>query len=79
MGILRLFCRPHWRRIWTMHETAVAKNLQVLCGTKHIDWHMLERMRIINGVIEAAMDRFRRSLEAVHISIEMVMLSVRRR
>ena len=38
MALVKLFSRPYWQRVWTMQETAIAKSLHVLCGTKSIQW-----------------------------------------
>lgn len=40
--ICRLFHMPWWKRIWTLQEFLVAKELQIRCGDKRIPWRGLK-------------------------------------
>jgi hypothetical protein len=37
-ALMRLMSRSWWRRVWVIQETAVAKDVQFLCGERQIAW-----------------------------------------
>jgi hypothetical protein len=41
-GICKLLQMPWWKRIWTLQEFVVAKELQIRCGDKRIPWRDLQ-------------------------------------
>ncbi|KAF2191691.1 HET-domain-containing protein [Zopfia rhizophila CBS 207.26] len=37
-SLIHLFSRPWWKRTWVIQEVALAKDVVVLCGSRHIPW-----------------------------------------
>lgn len=38
LGIVALYIRPWWRRVWTTQEIGLAQRAEVHCGDKHLPW-----------------------------------------
>jgi hypothetical protein len=38
IGIVSLYTRPWWERVWTMQEVVLAQKVEVHCGSKHVPW-----------------------------------------
>lgn len=38
-GIRELCQRPYWKRLWVYQELKLARNIQLMCGTKTIAWN----------------------------------------
>jgi hypothetical protein len=38
LGIVALYIRPWWRRVWTTQEIGLAQRAEVYCGDKHLPW-----------------------------------------
>lgn len=41
IGIVALYIRPWWKRVWTAQEIALARRAEVHCGDKHVPWEFL--------------------------------------
>ncbi|CAK1364378.1 unnamed protein product [Cercospora beticola] len=48
-AVMRLFCRPWFRRIWIQQEMAVNQNTRVLCGSQEVD---LERLIALGCLLQ---------------------------
>ncbi|KAL8952257.1 MAG: hypothetical protein Q9222_001821 [Ikaeria aurantiellina] len=49
-----LIQRPWFSRAWIIQEAALAKNLQVQCGEKLIDWESLyANLKLLDGMVDA--------------------------
>lgn len=38
MSLVHLFSRPWWKRMWIIQEVALAPDVLVLCGSRHVPW-----------------------------------------
>src|SRR5436305_8471675 len=54
-GILDLFDRPWWSRVWVAQELAVARNPVFMCGPKQVSWeHMDAALSFYGGLSESS-------------------------
>lgn len=38
MSLVHLFFRPWWQRMWIIQEVALAPDVLIVCGSRHIPW-----------------------------------------
>ena len=77
MALVKLFSRPYWQRVWTMQETALAKNLYVLFGTKTISWTDL--VGLIQIMLRAATGEANNALRTIGIFVDLLTIPARNR
>jgi hypothetical protein len=78
-AVVDLCSRPYWWRLWVLQELKLAKQKDLMCGSKVISWHHLERFVLrVDGRFNASTSSLpSRSTEAICGSpaMRMIMLT----
>lgn len=56
-AVLRLLHREWWRRLWTLQETVLAREVSVLCGHHCIDWRKFSCLASLKSEIYDIFDK----------------------